>query len=162
MPLLHFCTWLSQTPLSIALREDPYPYPVLLIIHVVTVALFGGMVAMGNLRVLGWALPSVPASRVLNQFRPWKWTGFAILLITGIAITMSDPVEYYGNIMYWISLLVLLVTGVNTMIFRFGVYRTVADWDDAAVAPAGARGWAIRSLILWVSLIFLGRAIAYF
>ena len=88
----------------------------------VSIALFGGMVAMGNLRVLGWALPSVPVSSVLNQFRPWKWTGFAFLLVTGIVITMSDPVEYYGNVMYWISLLVLLVTGVNAMIFHFGIY----------------------------------------
>lgn len=160
--MLQFINWLSQTSFSEALRNDPYPYPVLIIIHVITLALFGGVVAIGNLRVLGKALQSVPVSTVLRQFRPWKWTGFAILLITGALLTLSDPMEYYTNIMYWISLAVLLLTGVNALIFYRGPYRTVADWDNDSVTPPSARGWAIRSLILWISLVFIGRAIAFF
>jgi hypothetical protein len=159
---MDFVTWLSQTSLSTSLREAPYPFPLMIIVHVMSLAVFAGVVVMGNMRVLGWVLQGVPVSRVMSQFRPWKWTGFAILLISGLVITLSDPIEYYTNIMYWISSLVLLATGVNAMIFHFGVYRTVADWDDAKVAPASARGWAIRSLILWISLVFIGRAIAFF
>jgi len=53
MSLFSFCQWLSQTSISIWLRESPYPYPVLLMIHVISIALFGGMVVIGNLRVLG-------------------------------------------------------------------------------------------------------------
>jgi hypothetical protein len=157
-----FVTWLSQTSFSGALRFDPYPFPLLIITHVVTLALFGGVVVMGNLRVLGLVLTGVPVSRVLSQFRPWKWTGFGILLVTGILLTLSDPVEYYTNIMYWISLLVILLAGVNAAVFHFGVYRTVAEWDEITVAPKSARGWAVRSLIIWVSLVLIGRAIAFF
>ena len=43
-------------------------------IHVMTIALFGSMVVMGNLRVLGWAMRSVPVSEAMVQFRPWKWS----------------------------------------------------------------------------------------
>src|SRR5579863_5011920 len=100
MSFLSFCQWLSQTPLSVYLREAAYPYPILLIIHLITIALFGGMVVMGNLRVLGWAMRSVPVSQLIEQFRPWKWTAFGILLVSGILITISDPLEYRDNIMF--------------------------------------------------------------
>jgi hypothetical protein len=162
MSLLSFCQWLSQTPFSIWLRESPYPYPVLLMIHVVSIALFGGMVVIGNLRVLGKTMRDVAVSQVIRQFRAWKWVGFAILLVTGTLVAMSDPLEYYDNIMFWISLGVLAVAGLNAAIFRYGVYRSVAVWDHAVVAPASARRWAGVSLFLWIALIFAGRATAFF
>jgi len=160
--LLSFCEWLGQTSWSRVLREAPYPFPVLIIIHIVTIALFGGIVVLSNLRVLGLAMRSVPVSQVIGQFRPWKWTAFGILLVSGTLLAMSDPLEYYGNIMFWISLALLAIAGVNAMIFRFGVYRSVAAWDDARETPPGARRWAGVSLILWITLVFVGRAIAFF
>ena len=160
--MLSFCQWLSQTPFSIWLRESPYPYPVLLMIHVISIALFGGMVVIGNLRVLGKTMQGVPGSRVIGQFRACKWVGFAILLATGSMVAMSDPPEYYDNLMLWISLGVLAVAGLNAAIFRYGIYRSVAAWEHAPVAPASARRWAGVSLFLWIALIFAGRATAFF
>lgn len=162
MSLLRFCEWLSQTQLSIWLREAPYPYPVLLIIHVVTISLFGSMVVMGNLRVLGWAVKSVPVSEVIAQFRPWKWAAFVILLVTGLLVAASDPMEYYSNIMFWISNALLVMAGINALIFYRGPYRTVASWDATDPAPRAATRWAQISLFLWIVLIFAGRAIAFF
>jgi len=162
MAFQHFFEWLSQTSLSITLRNGTYYFPILVIIHVLTIGLFGGMVAMANLRVLGLVLQDIPVSRVFSQFRPWKWIGFGILLITGTMLSLSDPVEYGGNIMFWISLVILLVAALNAFVFHYGVYRTVAEWDEAPRAPARARAWALRSLVLWISLVFIGRAIAFF
>ena len=39
MALLKFCEWLSHTSWSVSLREGTYDYPVLLIIHVLSIAL---------------------------------------------------------------------------------------------------------------------------
>ena len=162
MSLMRFCEWLSRTPLSVSLREGTYDYPVLLMIHLISIAIFGGMVVMGNLRVLGIAMRTVPVSQVIGQFRAWKWTGFAILLVTGTLLAMSDPMEYHDNPMFWISMLLLLLAGANAMAFHFGAYRTVAAWDDAPIAQVNARRWAGISLFLWIALIFAGRAIAFF
>ena len=48
------------------------------------------------------------------------------------------------------------------MIFYLGVYRDVAEWEQADVAPEGARRWAQFSLVLWIALIVSGRATAFF
>ena len=162
MGFVSFCQWLSETGFSKHLREAPYDFPILIIIHILTIALFGGMVVMGNLRVLGLAMRSVPVSEVIGQFQPWKWTAFALLLVSGTLLAVSDPVEYGGNLMFWISNLLLLMAGFNAMIFRFGAYQSVAAWDTAAEAPRNARRWAGISLFLWIILIFAGRAIAFF
>lgn len=153
--------WLTNTNLSTALREDPYPYPVLGTIHVLSIALFGGMVALGNLRVLGYAMRDVPVSQVIDQFRPWKWTGFAILAASGVVLTLSEPIDCYKSVFFWISLLLLVLVGLNAWIFHSGVYRRVADWDTSSVAPQPARRWAWISLALWVALVFAGRLIAF-
>lgn len=153
--------WLSNTNLSTTLREDPYPYPVLSVIHVFSIALFGGMIAMGNLRVLGYAMRDVPVSNIIEQFRPWKWTGFAILAVTGVLLTISEPIDLYKNVYFWISLLLLALVGLNAWIFRYGIYRRVAEWDTAIIAPHPARRWAWISIALWIALVFAGRAIAF-
>jgi hypothetical protein len=162
MSFLGFCQWLSHTSLSISLREAPYDYPVLLIVHVFSIALFGGMVALGNLRVLGMAMRDVPVSQVMSQFRPWKWSGFFLLLTSGTFLTISDPMEYCDNIMFWISAVLILLVGVNAVIFRYGIYRDVATWDETPSAPESARRWASVSLFLWIAIVFAGRAIAFF
>jgi hypothetical protein len=153
---------LSQTGLSNWLRYSPYPFPLLIMTHVATIALFGGVVAMGNLRVLGYAMRETPVSEVLNQFRTWKWVGFGLLLITGGLITLSDPKEYYSNIMFWLSLALMGLAGLNAWIFHHGIERTVAEWENVNPAPLAARRWAICSIIFWISLVGAGRAIAFF
>ena len=162
MQLPSFVTWLSNTPLSSWLRYSPYPFPILIMIHIITIATFGGLVAIGNLRVLGYVMQDVPASTVLRQFRSWKWTGFIFLLISGLLIAASDPAEYYTNIMFWISWIVLAFTGLNAWIFHRGAQQTIGEWDTLPTPPRAAKRWAVCSLILWVSLIGVGRAIAFF
>ena len=102
MSFLHFLGRLSQTSLSTTLRNGTYNFPILIIVHVLSIGLFGGMVAMTNLRILGVALQDIPVTVVFSQFRLWKWIGFGILLITGTMFSLSDPVEYGGNLMFWI------------------------------------------------------------
>ena len=72
MGLLSFCQWLNQTPFSAWLREAPYPFPILIVIHVIAIALFGGMVVMGNLRVLGWAMRGVPGIADDQAISGWE------------------------------------------------------------------------------------------
>jgi hypothetical protein len=162
MSLEHFCVWLSDTSFSNWLRFAPYPYPILIMIHVITIALFGGVVVLGNLRVLGYAMKETPASEVFNQFRMWKWAGFASFLITGVLMSISDPMEYYTNPMYWLSMVLLVAAGINAWVFHRGAERRIAEWDQSSAAPSAAKTWAICSLILWISMVGVGRAIAFF
>jgi hypothetical protein len=58
--VLSIAIWIQNTPFFTYLRGSPsYLYPAILSLHMVALALFGGMVLMTDLRLLGWAMRTV-------------------------------------------------------------------------------------------------------
>ena len=147
MSLFTFCQWIETTELSTAIREGALYYPILGAFHMVGIGWFGGMVLMGDLSVLGIGL-HVPAADLLSQFRPWKWLGFAIMLVSGGLLCWAEPVVCYKSVSFQIKLALLALLGVNALVFR--------------KAKPDARLGACLSLLLWVGLVFAGRGIAFF
>ena len=50
--MMEFAVWLQATAFFTALRESWYVYPAILSLHMVGIALFGGLVVVSNLRQL--------------------------------------------------------------------------------------------------------------
>jgi hypothetical protein len=161
MTLLGLCQWLNDTPWSVALRESPWDYYIFGAIHILGIGLFGGMVVLGDLRLLGIALGRERVSEVLGRFRPWKWTGFAAVLVSGALLALSEPLDCYHSKSFWASLLLLVLFGANALAFHFGIYRSVAAWDEASSTPPAARLAAGISLFLLAALVLAGRGIAF-
>ena len=162
MSLLTLFQWIETTSLSIAIREGALYYPILGAFHLIGIAWFGGMLLMGDLRVLGIGLRHEPVSEVLSQFRRWKWVGFAVVLASGGLLWWAEPVVCYKSISFRIKMVLLLLVGVNALVFRKGAYGSLATGDPAPVNSRGARLSAGVSMLLWVALVFTGRGIAFF
>src|SRR5207248_5705230 len=56
----------------IAFRESALVYPVILSTHLAMIALFGGLILMTDLRLMGLALKSYTITEVITSLRPWK------------------------------------------------------------------------------------------
>ena len=54
--LLSFAQWIQLTGFFTALRGSAYVYPIVMSLHMVGIAFFGGMVLMTDMRLLGWAM----------------------------------------------------------------------------------------------------------
>ena len=67
--------WVQSTNLSVAIREGGLPYPVIGGLHLLSIALFGGMLLVTDLRLLGWALKSRDVSDIWYLALPWKRLG---------------------------------------------------------------------------------------
>jgi hypothetical protein len=74
---------------------------------------------------------------------------------------LSEPLDCYHSKSFWASLVLLVLFGINALAFRFGIYRSVAAWDDAAATPPAARLAAGISLFFLAALILAGRGIAF-
>ena len=135
------------------IRESALEYPILSAFHLLGIAWFGGMVLMGDLRLLGIGLTHEPAGEVWSQFRRWKWVGFAVMLVSGGLLWWAEPVVCYKSLSFWVKLVLLLLVGLNVIVFRRG----------AEESPGGknARLAAGISVVLWVALIVAGRGIAF-
>jgi hypothetical protein len=55
----------------------------------------------------------------------------------------------------------ILIAGLNILIFHRLLYPTVADWDSGQPSPVAARISAVVSLMSWSGVTVAGRLLAY-
>jgi hypothetical protein len=159
--ILDVLRWIEGTRWSVALHESLYVWPLLESTHVLTLALFVGTAVMLDLRLLGVALPGVPASALTSRLLPWTRGGFAVMVLTGVLLFLATPVTYYHSIFFRVKALLLIAAGLNVWLFHGRVHREVDKWDRAVAAPRAARIAAIVSLVCWTGVVVAGRLIAY-
>ena len=161
MSLISLLEWLENTPGSIGIRESILFYPFVETTHVLTLALFLGMIALWDLRLVGWAFRSVPVSEIGDRLLPWALAGFVLMVISGGLLFYSGPVRASGNIFFQVKMSMIVLTGVNALVFHKTIYRTVAEWDHDATIPPRARLAGFCSLVLWAGVVVCGRMQAY-
>lgn len=149
--MLHFAQWLQATPLSIAIQSTSWLIPLLQSIHIVMIGLVFVAVLLLVLRVLGLARVDELPSTVWARFSPWLRRGVTVLALTGVVLIISEPVREFTAVSFWLKML-LLALGL-TCLASLG---TALRRD----APA-SRGLAVLTLLVWVAIVFFGRAIAY-
>ena len=141
--------------------ESVLAYPIVLSIHLTCIALFGGMILMTDLRLLGLTFKSVTITEMVTSLRPWKRVGGTIMIAMGLLLAACEAEKYAPNPYFWTKMIVLGLIGVHALIFRPIVYNQTEELDRSPVLPAKAKLAAILSLVLWVSMFTMGRLIAY-
>ena|SRR5579863_2350641 len=144
------------------IRESGYVYPIILSTHLATIAVFGGMILMTDLRILGLAMREVSVTDVVGQLRRWKQIGFVIMVTMGLLLATSEMDKYYGNPYFQMKMCLLLLVGVHAIVFHRSVYGNTEALDRAPQMPQVAKVAAITSLVLWIGIASCGRWIAYY
>jgi len=67
MPPGEIAQAIQNIPFFTAIRESGLPYPIILSTHLSCIAVFGGLILISDLRLLGLALTNVPVSEVLQR-----------------------------------------------------------------------------------------------
>jgi hypothetical protein len=159
--LYHLFETAQELPVSIAIRESLWVYPVIETAHVLGMCLFLGLVAMMDLRLVGATMRTVPMSEVQQRLFPWQMAGLAIMVSSGLLLVLSEPLRFYGNPFFQVKVVLLILAVVNATTFHLTVYRRVAEWDTQPVPPMPARLAGASSLLLWAGIVTAGRMIAY-
>ena len=151
--------WIESTKLSLAIREGGLPYPIIGGVHLLAIALFGGMLLATDLRLLGWVMQHRPFSDVWYQARPWKRVGFVVVVVTGLLLAWAEPVRLWGSPSFWVKMVLFALVGVHALVFREKVYAHPEKLD--AGISSQAKLAAALSLILWSGIVASGRFIAW-
>ena len=161
MYFLPFFERLAESPWSAGLHESEIAYSLIESFHVWSLCLFFGMTILFDLRLLGWIMRDVPVSEVIRRLQPWTIAGFVLMVISGTLLVLAIPVRSYQNIFFRGKMLLLLLAGLNVLIFHSRVFPSVAKWDVDATPPRRARIAGALSLVLWIGIVVSGRMIAY-
>jgi len=89
MSLAAIARWLEQREWAGDFSASQWLYPSVLAIHLTCIAIFGGMILVTNLRLLGF-LRSQSLTDVVQKLRYWKRTGFVIMVTCGALLAGSE------------------------------------------------------------------------
>ncbi|HTW65455.1 MAG TPA: DUF6644 family protein [Bryobacteraceae bacterium] len=159
--ILSFTQWLQATAFFTALRGSANAYPIVMALHMVGIAFFGGMILMTDMRLLGWSMRKHSIADVVNQFRVPKRWGLLLTATCGFLMFGSKAEEYYYNAFFRAKLALFVLVIVHELVFRRGVYAHPETLDQSPQIPGNAKLAAALSLVLWTSIACCGRGIGY-
>jgi hypothetical protein len=159
--LLRLAEWLEAQQWSTGLHESFYMYSWIESTHVLTIMVFLGMLCIIDLRMLGFAFTRVPASTIAARLDVPMMIGFVIMVVTGFVLYYAIPVRTTHSIWFRIKVVLLIVAGINALLFRNLMHGKSLAWDNDPVPPRRIRIGAGLSLSLWVGVVVTGRMIAY-
>ena len=129
--------------------------------HILALSLSVGLVLMLDLRLLRWAFREQPVSAIMNQVMPFALPGFGIMFATGALLFFAQAEKVYTNSYFRVKILLLVLLGVNALVYQLKFCPEMNEWDESGTVPAGARVIAALSLVFWMSVIACGRLMAY-
>ena len=160
--LQHLCQVLYDSHVGTAIRESDNAFSVIESVHVLSITLLVGTISLLDLRMMGVIFREIPVTRIARSVLPLTWAGFVMMVGSGFLLFWAEAAKNYLNPAFRVKVVLLLLVGLNPLIFHTTVYRRVHEWESQHVAPWRARTAAIASLTLWGGIIIAGRAIAYF
>jgi len=157
----HFALWLAQTRASLAIQTNLWVIPTVQSFHIAGIGIVMASVFMMDLRILGWAGQDQTLSQTARRFGPWMWGALTVLLCTGILMVIGEPVRELMSLAFWLKMSMLTIGIFTAILFQRALSRNEREWEQSRVHLRSTRFLAMLTFLVWFSVIFLGRLIAY-
>lgn len=166
MKIVDYLQMLSDSTLARIVGGDDssggaYLFPAIETVHVLALATVFGSIFMLDLRLLGVNARGTPVSKLSNEVLPWTWAAFLLAALSGSLMFISKAPTYWANLQFEVKFAAIFLAGVNMVVFHFGVFRRVNEWDLSLPTPLAARVAAALSLGLWIAVIVMGRWVGF-
>ncbi len=163
--MMHFLyaisAWLEQTSVGDSIKNSSWEFPIIETIHIFGIVLIVGATSILDMRLLGLTLRDKPVSKLAKRLLPWAWGGFLLMVITGILLYSSEATKMFDNLGFRIKMALIVLAGLNALLFHVMAYQSVGKWENDRVAPLSARAAGLCSIVLWFGIVAAGRWIAY-
>lgn len=134
-------------------------WPLLEIFHFIGLSLLLGSMLVVDLRLAGFLRQiNIMSTHCLL---PWAVIGFLMNLVSGVLFFFGDPGRYSINIGFQIKMILVLIAGVNVLVFALKINPVIGQWDPHGDTPGLAKTIAWISLVAWTGVLLLGRLIPY-
>lgn len=151
--------WMQTTWLNSFALNYSWTWPIMETLHFIGMSLLIGSIIVMDLRLLG--VQRVIPSLTVHSLLPMAFIGFGINLLTGIVFLFGDPYRYAVNISFQIKMVLVLLAGLNALLYSIKVAPALAANPPQANTPPIAKAVGATSLVLWIAVICFGRLIPY-
>jgi hypothetical protein len=153
--------WLAATPLSHAIQTNGWVIPTLQTIHILSVAVLFSSAILVDLRFYRVLQRDLPLADVARRFLPTIWPVLLILLITGSLLIIGEPRRSLLNTTFYLKMALLVVAVVLTLALQWSLRAAPQFWERDRGRRIAGRLAATVSILVWCSILFAGRWIAY-
>jgi uncharacterized membrane protein len=156
-----FLEGLQASSLAVFIHKKAWAFTTVEVVHVFAVAMVIGTIAIVDLRLLGVASTKRPFAELSRQVLPFTWAAFALAVIAGSLLFITRATDYVVNPVFWIKMALIVLAGINMMIFEFITVRDVQKWNLNPTPPPPARLAGGISIACWLLVIACGRLIGF-
>lgn len=153
--MLSWFVALSHSWLGQYMQQSRWGFAVVEAIHLLGLAVLGGVVLVVDLRLLGLILKTESARNIARGLSHTLLTSLAVMLLTGIALTSEEALKCYHSPAFRWKMLLLAAA----LLFYFTFHRTALLRTDKHQANLSSRLAGAVSLTLWLGVGVAGRAI---
>ena len=156
-----FLEWLQASSLAVFIHKTTWAFTTVEVVHVFAISMVIGTIAIVDLRLLGFASTKRPVAELSKQVLPFTWAAFVLAVLAGVLLFISRATDYFVNPVFWIKMSLIVLAGINMMIFEFITVRGVQQWNLDPTPPSPARLAGGVSITCWVLVLLCGRLIAF-
>lgn len=139
---------LEQLALIKALKTSFFAYPIVNGLHVLAIGALVTAVLLMDLRVVG-VIRSIEEWPFVRLLRRVALSAFGVAMLTGALMFAVRATEYAGMPLFWIKMGLIGLAGLNFL--AFSLLRQ----------PAGKRVLACVSMLLWPTVLLVGRFLGF-
>jgi hypothetical protein len=156
-----FAQWLEATPISVTIKSISWIIPLVQSIHIVTIGIVFVSLLTVSMRVVGWVRMDQAFAVVMDRFSRWIGWGLVVLAMTGVTLILGEPIRELMSLSFWLKMGLLAVGVTSALLFTRSLRPAMAAGGAEPQFSATAKSAAMVTVLLWLAIIFLGRAIAY-
>ncbi len=155
--MLPFFQWCEATAIGTAIRSSSWAFAAIESVHLIGLSVIGGAVLLVDLRLLGFGLRNQRVADVARAADPWFVGSLVVMLLSGIALFLSESTKCYSSAAFWVKMTSLALA----TLFALTIRRQVTRADEARVRPLSCKLVALVSLALWFGVAASGRWIGF-
>ena len=157
MDLYPFFDWLDTSLLADISKAYGGVFAVVQMFHLLGMSVLGGMVLVGDLRLLNVVMRDTPSEIVIENTHKWFGIGLATMILSGIFMSSAVSLKLYYNEMFWAKMSALAV-GIA---FFYFVRRPLLSAPNEAISPSVLKLMALTSIASWFTVAASGPWIGF-
>jgi hypothetical protein len=152
-----FLQWLQATSLAVFIHEHRWALTTIEVVHVFAIGMMVATISIVDSRLMGLAFVQRPFTELARRLLPVTWTAFVVAVLTGPLLFINQATDHFANTMFRIKMLLIVLAGINMLIFELITVRGAPEWDLKPIPPLSARLAGAFSIGCWFLVIVFGR-----
>lgn len=151
--------WMVSTPISSLVLGYAWSWPTLESLHFLALCTLMGSLLIMDLRLIGFQ--RIIPLQAVHSLMPVAIVSFVVNLLTGLGFLFGDPRTYTANWAFWAKMILIVLAGLNFLLYFTKVEPIVLKLGPNEQTPAIAKTVGALSLAFWFGVLAFGRLLPY-